>query len=66
MKRIKATDVNESPVGRRITAILSYSKGFACSLGSGTICLFVKNDDDSYTRSREIQVNDKGQLNDLY
>uniref|UniRef100_A0A3Q4B5Q5 EML-like second beta-propeller domain-containing protein n=1 Tax=Mola mola TaxID=94237 RepID=A0A3Q4B5Q5_MOLML len=56
IKRIKATDGNESRLGHRITAVLSYSKGFACSLGSGKVCLFEKKEDDSYTRSRVIQI----------
>lgn len=57
MKRIKDTDVDGGPNVPRITAILSYSKGFACSLGPGTVCLFEKNQEDGYKRSREIQVN---------
>lgn len=58
MKKITDADVDEGPNVPRITAILSYSKGFACSLGSGTVCLFEKNEEDSYRRSREIRVND--------
>lgn len=57
MKRIKETDVGEGPNAPRITAILSYSKGFACALGSGTVCLFEKKEGDSYRRSKEIRVN---------
>ncbi|XP_037639358.1 cilia- and flagella-associated protein 57 [Sebastes umbrosus] len=56
MKKIKDTDVNEGPNVPRITAILSYSKGFACSLGSGTVCLFEKNEEDGYRKSREIRI----------
>ncbi|XP_029288716.1 LOW QUALITY PROTEIN: cilia- and flagella-associated protein 57 [Cottoperca gobio] len=56
MKKIKATDVDEGPYVPRVTAILSYSKGFACSLGSGTVCLFEKNKEGSYRRSREIRI----------
>lgn len=57
MKKIKDTDADEGPSVPRITAILSYSKGFVCSLGSGTVCLFEKNEEDSYRRSRAIRVN---------
>lgn len=57
MKRIRETDVGEGPKAPRITAILSYSKGFACALGSGTVCLFEKKEEDSYRRSKEIRVN---------
>lgn len=57
MKKIKDTDVDGGPNVPRITAILSYSKGFACSLGSGIVCLFEKNEEDGYRRSKEIQVN---------
>ncbi|XP_044067286.1 cilia- and flagella-associated protein 57 isoform X2 [Siniperca chuatsi] len=56
MQKIKDADVDEGPNVPRIRAILSYSKGFACSLGSGTVCLFEKNAEDSYRRSREIQI----------
>ncbi|XP_070759353.1 cilia- and flagella-associated protein 57 isoform X2 [Enoplosus armatus] len=56
MQRIKDTDVDEGPRAPRITAILSYSKGFACSLGPGAICLFEKNEEDGYRRSREIRI----------
>ncbi|XP_070706449.1 cilia- and flagella-associated protein 57 [Pempheris klunzingeri] len=55
MKKIKDADVDEGPSVSRITAILSYSKGFACSLGSGTVCLFEKNE-DSYRRRRDIRI----------
>lgn len=57
MKKIKDTEVDCSPYGPRITAVLSYSKGFACALGFGTVYLFEKILEDSYKRSREIQVN---------
>lgn len=59
MKRIRATDLNENPIGLRVTSVVSYSKGFACSLGSGRVCLFVKNENDSFTRSRDIWVKKK-------
>lgn len=51
----KIQDADEAPTASRITAILSYSKGFACSMGPGTVCLFEKTE-DSYRKSREIKV----------
>ncbi|XP_042364189.1 cilia- and flagella-associated protein 57 [Plectropomus leopardus] len=56
MKRLKDTDVDEGPSLPRITAILSYSKGFACSLGSGTVCLFEMNEEDGYRKSWEMRI----------
>lgn len=56
VRRIKATELSENPIGLRVTAVVSYSKGFACSLGSGRVCLFVKNQNDTFTRSRDIWV----------
>ncbi len=56
MKKIKDDSVDKGPIVPCITAILSYSKGFACSLGPGTVWLF-ENGDNSYRRSREIWVN---------
>ncbi|XP_071351144.1 cilia- and flagella-associated protein 57 isoform X2 [Trachinotus anak] len=55
-KKIKDTDMDEAPTVSRITAILSYSKGFLCSMGPGTVCLFEKTEEDSYRKSREIQI----------
>lgn len=41
----------------QITAIVSYSKGFACSCGPGTVHLFEKTDDkDFFKKAREIKV----------
>lgn len=41
----------------RVTAIKAYSKGFACSAGPGTVCLFEKTEEkDSYRQIREIRV----------
>ncbi|XP_036955576.1 cilia- and flagella-associated protein 57 isoform X1 [Acanthopagrus latus] len=56
MKKIKDADMDKDPNAPRITAILSYSKGFACSLGSGTVCLFEKQEEDNYRRIREIRI----------
>lgn len=57
MKRIKETEEGDGHSAPRITAILSYSKGFVCAFGSGTVCLFEKKEQDSYRRIKEIQVN---------
>ncbi|XP_049894725.1 cilia- and flagella-associated protein 57 isoform X1 [Epinephelus moara] len=65
MKNIKDTDVAEGPNVLRITAILSYSKGFACSLGFSTICLFEKYEEDSYRKSREIRIPSHPYSNEL-
>ncbi|KAL6111417.1 cfap57 [Pungitius sinensis] len=52
MKKIKDIKMGEGP---RITAILPHSRGFACSLGPGIVCLFERNK-DGYRRSREIRI----------
>ncbi|XP_037831258.1 cilia- and flagella-associated protein 57 isoform X3 [Kryptolebias marmoratus] len=56
VKWIKETDANECVAPSRITAILSYSKGFLCTTGPGTVCLFEKTQKDSYRMSREILI----------
>lgn len=41
----------------QITAIVAYSKGFACACGPGTVFLFEKTDDkDFFKKSREIKI----------
>lgn len=41
----------------QITAIVSYSKGFACACGPGTVHLFEKTDDkDFFKKAREIKI----------
>lgn len=57
MKKINENDVSEGPTVSCITAILSYSKGFVCTVCPDTICLFEKAEEDTYKKSREIQVN---------
>ncbi|XP_011473927.1 cilia- and flagella-associated protein 57 [Oryzias latipes] len=54
--RLKEAEVVESLSACPITAVFSYSKGFVCSTGPGTACLFEKMEQDSYRRSREIQI----------
>lgn len=56
MKKIRDSDLDARVYGAPITAVLSYSKGFACALATGTVFLFEKFLEDSYKRSREIQV----------
>ncbi|XP_053484612.1 cilia- and flagella-associated protein 57 isoform X3 [Ictalurus furcatus] len=41
----------------RVTAIKAYSKGFACSAGPGTVCLFEKTEEKGgYRQIREIRI----------
>ncbi|XP_060782965.1 cilia- and flagella-associated protein 57 [Neoarius graeffei] len=41
----------------RVTVIKAYSKGFACSAGPGTVCLFEKTEEkDNYRQIREIKI----------
>lgn len=41
----------------QVTAIVAYSKGFACACGSGTVHLYEKTDDKEYfKKTREIKV----------
>ncbi len=41
----------------RVTAIVGYSNGFACSAGPGTVCLFEKREEeDQYKKTKEIKV----------
>lgn len=56
MKKIKDSDLDARVYGAPVTAVLSYSKGFACALATGTVYLFEKFLEDSFKRSREIQV----------
>ncbi|XP_064626846.1 cilia- and flagella-associated protein 57-like [Lineus longissimus] len=48
----------ERPKGPpQITAIVAYSKGFACACGPGTVLLFEKTDDKEYFKKiREIKI----------
>ncbi|KAK2860815.1 hypothetical protein Q7C36_004981 [Tachysurus vachellii] len=41
----------------RVTVIKAYSKGFACSAGPGTVCLFEKSEEkNNYRQIREIRI----------
>lgn len=56
MRKINDTTVDEASTGSRITALLSFSKGFVCSVGPGTVCVFEKTEEDSYRKARDIKV----------
>ncbi|CAI5689000.1 cilia- and flagella-associated protein 57 isoform X2 [Oreochromis niloticus] len=56
VKKIKDANVDEGPSVPSITAILSYSKGFACSRGPGTVFLFEQTDESGYRKTREIKI----------
>ncbi|KAA0718887.1 Cilia- and flagella-associated protein 57 [Triplophysa tibetana] len=41
----------------RVTAIVGYSKGFVCSAGPGTVCLFEKTEEtDQYKKTKKIKI----------
>ncbi|CAB1323901.1 unnamed protein product [Coregonus sp. 'balchen'] len=53
----KGNDEESLPQLPRVTVITAYSKGFACSAGPGTVCLFERTDDkDNYRKTREIRA----------
>ncbi|XP_028262443.1 cilia- and flagella-associated protein 57 [Parambassis ranga] len=64
MKRPRESDVDPGPSVPRITAILSYTKGFACSFGPGKVCLFEKIN-DTYRKTKELQIPPDPYSNDL-
>ncbi|KAM6962429.1 cilia- and flagella-associated protein 57-like [Aplochiton taeniatus] len=54
---VEQTDQAAAPQLPRITVITAYSKGFACSAGPGTVCLFDKTEEkDTYKKTREIKI----------
>ncbi|XP_036452639.1 cilia- and flagella-associated protein 57 [Colossoma macropomum] len=57
-ERRKSEDAPSVPASLpRVTAITAYSKGFACSAGPGTVCLFEKTEEkDNYRKTREIKI----------
>ncbi|KAM4587838.1 cilia- and flagella-associated protein 57 isoform 2-T2 [Odontesthes bonariensis] len=65
VKRIKESDGNPGLAVSRITAILSYSKGFVCTVGPGVVCLFEKTEEDLYRKSREIRIPPEPHCSDL-
>ncbi|KAL4237175.1 Cilia- and flagella-associated protein 57 [Mactra antiquata] len=58
MERDKKPGEEEVATGPpQITAIVAYSKGFACACGPGTVHLFEKTDDkDFFKKAREIKI----------
>ncbi|XP_060790859.1 cilia- and flagella-associated protein 57-like [Neoarius graeffei] len=44
------------PSTRRITAIMPYSKGFACAAGAGLVYLYEKNEEHDYINTKEISI----------
>ncbi|XP_015249885.1 PREDICTED: cilia- and flagella-associated protein 57 [Cyprinodon variegatus] len=56
VRRIKEGDATEGVAPCGITALLSCSRGFLCSTGPGTVCLFEKMEEDIYRKIREIQI----------
>ena len=45
-------------VSYAVTAIVPYSKGFACALGPDTVYIYEKTDDKEFFRkTREVKVN---------
>lgn len=59
-------DSNEpsSPLPR-VTAIVSYSSGFVCSAGPGTVCLFEKiEEEDQYKKTKDIKIPPEAFSND--
>ena len=50
----------QDAVSSQITAIVSYSKGFACTCGLGTVFLFEKTDDrDYFKKTREVKARER-------
>ena len=50
----ESSKLSEPP---RITALVAYSKGFACTCGTGTVHIYEKTDDkDFFKKAREIKV----------
>ncbi|XP_060758450.1 cilia- and flagella-associated protein 57-like [Neoarius graeffei] len=45
-----------SPTTRHITAIMPYSKGFACAAGAGIVYLYEKNEEHDYMKTKEIRI----------
>lgn len=54
LSRSKDEELSGPP---QITAVVAYSKGFACANGPGSVLLYEKTDDrDYFKRTREIKV----------
>lgn len=56
-KPTTTVDESSAPHVPQVTAIVAYSKGFACAYGRGTVFLFEKTEDkDFFKKSREIKI----------
>lgn len=50
-------DASPASESYAVTALVAYSKGFACASGRGTVHLFEKSDDkEFYKKTRELKV----------
>nr|XP_061794087.1 cilia- and flagella-associated protein 57 isoform X2 [Nerophis lumbriciformis] len=56
MKKTRGRDVNQGPALFPITALVKYSKGFACSTGPDAVCLYEKTAKNTYRKSKEILI----------
>ena len=41
---------------RAVTALVSFSKGFACAVGPGLVYMFERTDEKEYKKLREVHV----------
>ncbi|KAM6948696.1 cilia- and flagella-associated protein 57-like [Aplochiton taeniatus] len=56
-KKVEDSKGEGGSVLPQVTVILVYSKGFACSAGPGTVCLFEKTEEkDNYRKTKEIRI----------
>ncbi|XP_061743732.1 cilia- and flagella-associated protein 57 isoform X2 [Nerophis ophidion] len=56
MKKSRGRDVNQGPALFPITALVKYSKGFACSTGPDAVGLYEKTAKNTYRKSKEILI----------
>lgn len=61
-RKQKDSTLIEADRDARITSIVVYSRGFACSAGKGAVCLFEKTEEKDYIKTREILVTPLCQL----
>ncbi|XP_072560503.1 cilia- and flagella-associated protein 57 isoform X2 [Paramormyrops kingsleyae] len=55
-RKQKDSTLIEADRDARITSIVAYSRGFACSAGKGAVCLFEKTEEKDYIKTREILI----------
>lgn len=54
--RKSESEANQTEMAR-VTAIIAYSKGFACAAGPGKVLLYEKTEEkETYRKTREIRV----------